>query len=119
MANKKKPTQYNVTMEQVFEAWQTSDSADEAAKKLKMPKLILLARISSYRKAGAPLKQMQRQRQTQRDPEKMAKLIAQINKKHGLPTPPPAQPKEKVVPVSETQVRSVVQQVLANLTKAQ
>lgn len=52
--------EYNVTPEQFVMAWEASASAQECADKLKMPKPIVLARASSYRKDGINLKKMKR-----------------------------------------------------------
>jgi hypothetical protein len=51
---------YGVSPERFVEAWQTSDSADEVASKLGMPKPIVHARASTYRQAGIKLKAMAR-----------------------------------------------------------
>src|SRR5205807_5198562 len=53
-------TQYDVTAEQFVRAWQTSETAQEVADRLKMPKPIVLARASAYRKDGVKLKKLKR-----------------------------------------------------------
>jgi hypothetical protein len=60
MPTRSKRTEYNITPEQFVTAWEQSESADEVAKRLKMPKPIVLARASSYRHAGVKLKKMKR-----------------------------------------------------------
>lgn len=53
-------TSYPTTPEEFIEVWQTSDSAEEAGKKLGMPREIASARACNYRSLGIPLKFMKR-----------------------------------------------------------
>ena len=63
---KRERKQYNVSPEAFVKTWQESNSADEVAEKLGMPKNIVLARSAVYRKnrkdgsPGVPLKKMPR-----------------------------------------------------------
>ncbi len=64
--DKKNRKRYNVTAEQFVKVWQESESAQEVAEKLDMPKNIVLARSAVYRKPrkdgtpGVRLKKMPR-----------------------------------------------------------
>jgi hypothetical protein len=51
---------YNVTPEQFVETWEASDSLQEVADRLKMPKAIAAARAAQVRSAGVRLKKMVR-----------------------------------------------------------
>jgi hypothetical protein len=77
----KKRTEYDVTPEQFIEAWQTSQSAQEVATRLKMPKPIVLARASFYRQAGINLKKMPRKTSRELDVERLNKLIEELRRK--------------------------------------
>jgi hypothetical protein len=56
----RKYARYNVSAEDFIRTWQTSESAEEVAEKLKMPVAIVHARASSYRSVGVKLKRMKR-----------------------------------------------------------
>lgn len=49
---------YNLKPEEFVTAWQTSASVQEVADKFGMPRDIVSARASSYRKVGVKLKKM-------------------------------------------------------------
>src|ERR1044071_4426535 len=53
MADKPKRREYDCTPEEFVVAWQKSASAQEAAERLKMPKPIVCARATTYRRADA------------------------------------------------------------------
>ncbi len=73
--------QYSVTPEDFVRTWQTSESADEVATKLKMPKNIVLARSAVYRKnrpdgtPGVPLKRMSRKNSRKLDVVALTELV--------------------------------------------
>jgi hypothetical protein len=71
--------QYDVSPEDFIRAWQTSQSADEVAEKLKMPKGIVHARASNYRTAGIRLKKMPRSRKNKLDVDALNKMIEEMN----------------------------------------
>ena len=81
MAKKNGRAKYGVTPEQFITAWQTSQSADEVADKLQMPKPIVLARVSCYRRAGLKLKKMPRRSGKGLDIERLNRLIEELNGK--------------------------------------
>jgi hypothetical protein len=81
---------YDVSPEEFCRVWQTCSSADEVAKKLRMPKPIVHARASSYRTAGIKLKNMPRRSKKGLDIDALNKLIAEIDSK-------PAEGKKKIV----------------------
>ncbi len=68
-------TEYGLSAEQIVRAWQLSGSAQEAADKLGMPKPILHARVSGYRKKGVRLKSMPRTPGREIDVDAMNRLI--------------------------------------------
>jgi hypothetical protein len=53
-------TNYDVSPKRFIEVWQAASSAEEAANTLGMPKPIVHARVSTYRKQGINLKKMKR-----------------------------------------------------------
>jgi hypothetical protein len=71
-------TEYAVSPEEFIKVWQLSASADEVAKKLKMPKPIVHARASSYRKAGVKLKSMPRAGVRTLDVDKLNQLVSEL-----------------------------------------
>lgn len=71
-------TVYDVTPEEFIEAWQTSKDAQEVADKLKMPKPIVFARASKYRKQGINLKDHRSKRGRGIDVDKLNRLIEDI-----------------------------------------
>src|SRR5579872_6842167 len=69
-SNRKRVT-YNVSPEDFVKAWQLSNSAAEAAEKLKMPKNAVLSRVASYRKKGVVLKVMSKENPNKLNIEKL------------------------------------------------
>jgi hypothetical protein len=86
VAKKNGRAEYGVTPEQFITAWQTSESADEVAEKLKMPKPIVHARASFYRQAGLKLKKMPRRSRKGLDVERLNRLIEELNGKAAPPS---------------------------------
>src|SRR5262245_54386200 len=80
---RKERATYDVSPEQFVHAWQTSDSADEVAEKLKMPKPIVHARVSLYRQFGIKLKKMPRRRKDRLDVEALNRMIERIDRQQG------------------------------------
>lgn len=78
-AKKQPRTEYNVTPEQFITTWQTSETAQEVADKLGMPKAIVLARASSYRSDGIKLKKMKRDSKKALDVDALNRLIEKLN----------------------------------------
>lgn len=70
---------YNIKPEDFCRAWQTSDSPQEVAEKLGMPKAIVLARASAYRSDGVNLKKMKRRSRRTLDIEGLNRLVEAIN----------------------------------------
>jgi hypothetical protein len=70
--------EYGVSPEEFVRTWQTSETTQEAADKLKMPKDIVLARVSAYRKAGVNLKKMRRVTTRSVDVARLNKLIEDL-----------------------------------------
>lgn len=81
MAEQKARQRYNVSPEQFVQTWQESNSAQEVADKLGMPKNIVLARSAVYRKAradgtpGVPLKKMPRNNPRKLDVAHLTQLV--------------------------------------------
>ncbi len=76
-------TDYSVSPEEFIQAWQSSSSAQEVADKLKMPKPIVLARASTYRKAGVHIKKMPRVSNRRLDVAALNRLIEKLDRKKG------------------------------------
>ena len=76
----KKRTQYKVSAREFIEAWERSETAQEVCDKVGMPKAIVLARASAYRKDGIPLKKMKRRSSRALDVEELKKLVLDIRK---------------------------------------
>jgi hypothetical protein len=70
--------QYGVTAMRFLEVWQSSNSAEEAAQRLGMPKAIANARASGYRKAGVNLKKMPRRPKNRVDVEALNRKIDEL-----------------------------------------
>lgn len=75
---KKTRKHYNVTDVSFCETWQESNSAQEVADKLKMPKNIVLARSAVYRNKGVDLKTMPRVNPRKLDVSKLNERIAEV-----------------------------------------
>lgn len=69
-----------MTPAKFIEVWENSDSADEVAEKLGMPKPIVHARASSYRQMGIKLKKMPRHSTRGLDVQGLNDLIDEIRK---------------------------------------
>jgi hypothetical protein len=84
--NKARPGQtpgkkdYNVPPEDFIRAWQAASSAQEVADRLNMPRPIVLARASNYRKAGVKLKNMPRGPKRALDVAALNRLIETIDR---------------------------------------
>src|SRR6478672_7811948 len=72
-------TRYTVTPEEFALTWNSCDSAEEVAEKLGMPKPIILARVSNYRKKGVHLKKMRRKNARRLDVDKLNRSIKTQN----------------------------------------
>jgi hypothetical protein len=89
---KRKRTDYGLTDEQFVEAWQSSQTVDEAADKMSkvagctVPKPIIHARASVYRSKGVNLKKMDRRNPSKLDVDRLNERIAEVNKKQEKPT---------------------------------
>jgi hypothetical protein len=77
-------TDYSVSPEEFIRVWQTSSSAQEVADKLKMPKPIVLARASNYRKTGVKIKNMPRGATRRLDVAALNKLIEQLDREKAM-----------------------------------
>lgn len=73
-----RPKSYDVSPEEFIRVWQTSNSTDEVSEALKMPKPIVLARVSGYRNKGIKLKEMPRAGSNKLDVEKLNRLIDEL-----------------------------------------
>jgi hypothetical protein len=71
-------TEYAVSPEDFIRAWQLATSAEEVAAKLKMPKGIVHARASTYRRAGVKLKSMPRTVARTLDVDKLNQLVTEL-----------------------------------------
>ncbi len=76
-------TDYSVSPEEFIRVWQAASSAQEVADRLKMPKPIVLARASNYRKAGVHIKKMPRRSNRRLDVAALNKLIEQLDREKG------------------------------------
>jgi hypothetical protein len=70
-------TEYNVSPEDFVRAWQSSKTAQEVAAKLAMPKPLVHARASNYRRIGVRLKLLGRGNPKRLDVQALNKLIQQ------------------------------------------
>ena len=109
---------YNVTPAEFVKAWQESQTADEAAKKLSMPKPTVLARVSEYRSMGIKLKPMRRAQKDRLNVDELNRLIGELAGEVGLGAPPaPAGARKKKVEVSVADTSDVVKKLLESLKK--
>jgi hypothetical protein len=69
---------YGVSPERFVDVWEMASSADEVAKLLGMPKAIVHARVSTYRKMGIKLKKMPRSPKNKVDVEALNARIEVI-----------------------------------------
>jgi hypothetical protein len=72
---------YDVSPTELIEAWESSETVQEAAAKLKMPKAILLARASKYRQTGIKLKKMKRPSRRSLDVDALNRQIEEIRRR--------------------------------------
>lgn len=79
MADKQKRREYNVSPEEFIRVWESSETSDEVAKRLKMPKPIVNARAAGYRKNGVRLKKMRRGSNKGLDVDRLNRIIEKIN----------------------------------------
>lgn len=75
---KKSRKHYNVSDVKFCETWQGSNSAQEVADKLQMPKNIVLARSAVYRNKGVNLKTMPRVNPRKLDVSKLNERIEEV-----------------------------------------
>lgn len=80
---------YNISQVQFCETWQKSESAEECARKLGMPKPIVIARAAAYRGQGVPLKKMQRRPRNILDVEALTRFLEELDAPKGEPTDVP------------------------------
>lgn len=83
-------TNYQISCAEFCMAWETSETIDEVAQKLKkiardkqapaMDKRIILSRASAYRKGGIKLKKLKRRHGKPNDIALINKMIEQINR---------------------------------------
>jgi hypothetical protein len=77
----RKYAQYGVAAETFVRVWQSSASAEEAARRLNMPRPVVIARASNYRLKGVQLKKMPRRPVQERlDVASLNRLIEQLPK---------------------------------------
>lgn len=69
---------YDVPPERFVVAWNTSDSAQQAADALGMPRSVVIARAAKYRQAGVKLKGMKRGRRPKLDVDALNRLLAEV-----------------------------------------
>jgi hypothetical protein len=104
-----KRARYDIPPEKFIEVWETSSTAEEAASRLNMPKPIVHARASQYRKAGVKLKSMPRPSKARLDVKGLNNLVAVIKSaKRGADEQG----------LSPEQTQSVVDEVLAKIHTA-
>lgn len=97
---------YDVTPEQFVKVWEASETAEEAAEKLKMPKGIAAARASTYRQLGVKLKKMKRNYKRAIDVSGLNALIQRLSGGEDSETaaaaPPSPRPSLPINSVQET-----------------
>jgi hypothetical protein len=70
-------TNYNVDAVQFVRIWTECKTATEVAERLGVPRPIVLARASKYRKAGVKLKKLEREVRSSFDVEKLNQIVEQ------------------------------------------
>lgn len=76
MASKKQErTVYNVSPADFVVAWESSETVSEVSDRLGMPKPIVLARASGYRKDGVRLKKLRRESKKALDIDELNRLV--------------------------------------------
>lgn len=109
---RKPHARYDVTAEQLCEVWQSSATADEAARRLNMPKPVLLARVCNYRARGVQLKTMPRNRRSVvLDVDALNRRIAELGGDANARPPRP----RRDVRLSDEEAASHVRRVLESL----
>ena len=74
-------TEYNVSAEDFILAWQSSNTAEEVAAKVGMPRPLVHARACTYRSMGVRLKMLARVNPRRLDVEALNKLIQQVEER--------------------------------------
>ena len=69
---------YHIDQKQFCAAWQSSESPEECARKLGMPKPIVIARAAAYRHAGVALKKMTRKPKNLLDVEGLNRFLKEM-----------------------------------------
>jgi hypothetical protein len=77
----RKVRKYAVSPEKFIEVWELAESAEEVAAKLQMPKPIVHARATNYRRAGVRLKSMPRRNRKSLNVESLNILIDKLAEK--------------------------------------
>lgn len=112
-------TNKTCTPDQFIEVWQTSTSVAEVAERLNMPRDVASARASLYRSMGINLKSMKQKKPL--DVDRLNALIAEINRKHGLPPPEPLSPttpgRKKRPLQPDVSVQDIVSNVVQSIHK--
>lgn len=83
---------YRISQRQFCETWQKSDSPEECAKKLGMPKSIAIARAAAYRHAGIPLKKMVRKPRNRIDVEALTRFVSELDRDNNPSNPDEVSP---------------------------
>jgi hypothetical protein len=74
-------TEYGISQTKFVETWESSNSPEEVAEKLEMPKPVVIARASKYRKAGVKLKKMGKKSRRSIDVEALNRMIDEMRAK--------------------------------------
>jgi transposase len=113
MAKRQGKTDYGVTAEDFIVAWQESRTAQEVADRLGMPKPIIHARASEYRRAGIKLKPMPRGRAKQLDLQQLNRLAeAALESAPKEAQPLDAKPKKDLSPKDPKEVEAIMRELL-------
>jgi hypothetical protein len=103
---KRRRTEYGVAPERFIEVWEASESLEEVAAVLGMPKEIASARANNYRESGVSLKQFKRGGRKGLNVEALNAMI----QRHRLGSGPKPEPEPKPI-------KSVLDEVLDELSK--
>lgn len=113
---RKKYGTYNVPWEKFVTTWEESNSVDEVAIKLGMPREIVASRKSYYTGMGMQLKSMPRKGKKKMDVDKANELIAKVREKMGLPPPEESRPRTKSrIHTAEERVEGLIARVARQL----
>lgn len=74
-------TDYQVSLEKFCLTWNSSKTASEVSEKLGMPKDIVLARASTYRRMGIKLNKLHRESPKATDVNRVNLMLAELEKK--------------------------------------